>query len=191
MSQADPSEITRLLHEIERQTPGAVDQLIGLVYADLRSIAENRMRATPNGDSLQPTAMVHEVYLRIFGKPNPSWPDRRYFFRAAATAVRDILVERARRAVSLKRGGGRERVPLGDTALLWEESESALRLSEALAALGERHPRQHEVVELKHFAMLTEEEIGLTLGISAVTVRRDWAFARAWLAQRLGGSRTA
>lgn len=191
MAELDPKDVTRLLQEVERQTPGAVEQLVNLVYSDLRRIASNRMRTRSTRDSLQPTAMVNEVFLRLFGDTTPSWPDRRCFFGAVSRAMRDILVDRARRATTLKRGGNHRRVSLDDDALLWEESEAMIRLAEALDELAQKHRRQHEVVELRYFARLTEEEIGLAMRISPVTVRRDWLFARSWLLQRLDNSGAA
>ena len=184
----NPNDVTRLLHEIELQTPGAVDQLVGLVYSDLRKMASFRMRSIPESDSLQPTALVNELFLRLFGSRTPSWPNRRHFFHAAGRAMRDILVERARKATSLKRGGGRQRVPLDDAALLWQESEALLQLTEALTVFEGLHPRQCEVVEMKYFVGLTEEEIAKVLGVAEITVRRDWKFARAWLFNRLDQS---
>ncbi len=188
MTRLDPEDVTRLLKEVEQQTPGAVDQLVGLVYTDLRRIASGKLRRDSGPESLQPTAMVHEVFLRLFGTQTPSWPDRRCFFLAASRAVRDILVDRARRAMAKKRGGGWKRLPLDDEALLVEESENIVQLTEALTALGAAHPRPLEVVELKYFAGLTEAKIAMTLGISEATVRRDWQYARAWLAQRMSAS---
>ena len=186
MDRLDPEDVTRLLKEVENQTPGAVDQLVGLVYTDLRRVVSFRMRQSSGPGSLQPTAMVNEVFLRLFGTATPSWPDRRCFFLAASRAVRDILVDRARHATAKKRGGGRKRLPLDDSALLVEESETILLLAEALRMLGAAHPRPLEVVELKYFVGLTEDKISMTLGISEATVRRDWQFARAWLAQWMG-----
>lgn len=187
----NPSDITRLLHEIELQTPGAVDQLVGLVYSDLRKMASYRMRSMPSCDTLQPTAMVNELFLRLFGSRTPSWPDRRHFFHAAGRAIRDILVERARKAMSQKRGGGHQRVQLDEAALLWQESESLLQLTEALSIFEGLHARQCEVVEMKYFVGLNEEEIAQVLGISEITVRRDWKFARAWLFNCLAESPAA
>jgi RNA polymerase sigma factor (TIGR02999 family) len=178
-------QVTQLLREIELETPGAVDQLVGLVYDDLRRMAGARMRSIPPWDTLQPTALVNEVFMKLFGDSAPSWVNRRQFFHAASRAMRDILVDRARGALAQKRGSGQRGAQLTDDSLLYKESESILHINEALEHLKADFPRQAEVVELKYFVGLNLDQIALTLDCSRNTAHRDWMLAKAWLARRL------
>lgn len=185
MSDLPPNAVTRLLREVEQNTPGSVDQLIDLVYADLKILASARLRSMPPWELLQPTALVNEAYLKLFGRETLSWTDRKHFFTAASMVMRDIMVDRARRALSIKRGGNRSKMPLDEEALLWRESERFMEMNELIDTLKRLYPRQGRVVEFKLFVGLTEDQIGLALGIAPATVRRDWRLAKAWFARKL------
>jgi len=185
MSDLPPNVVTRLLREVEQKTPGAVEQLIDLVYTDLKLLASARLRSMPPWELLQPTALVNEAYLKLFGREKLSWTDRKHFFTAASMVMRDIMVDRARRALSLKRGGDRSKVSLDEDALLWRESEQFLEMNELIDELTKLYPRQGRVVEFKLFVGLTEDQIGLALDITPSTVRRDWRLAKAWFTRKL------
>ena len=158
------------------------------LYAELRRLAAVLTDRLPHGQTLQPTALVHEAYLRLVKDRDPGWDGRRHFFGSAARAMREILIEQARRKGAAKRGGQGRRVDLADDAA-WVEPPAAdvLALDEALGQLEAEDPRLGEVVQLRFFAGLTVEETAEVVGGSASTVKRDWRFARAWLAVRLGG----
>jgi len=164
----------------------AGDQLLPLIYEELQSLARSLMARESPGQTLQPTALVHEAYLRLMGQADMKWDCRGHFFVAAATAMRRILVERARSRRRLKRGGGRGRVELDDAALRVEPpDDDLLALDEALEHLEGYDGRQHQVVMLRYFAGLSVEETASALGLSETTVKSDWAYARAWLHRRL------
>jgi RNA polymerase sigma factor (TIGR02999 family) len=174
--------VTQILQAVEQGDPKAADQLLPIVYGELRRLAHSMMAKTPPGNTLQPTALVHEAYLRLVGEADPGWNSRGHFFGAAAHAMRRILVEQARRKASEKHGGGRQRVDVEDAQLAIEPpSEDILALDEALHRLEREDPRKAEVVMLRHFAGLTREETAEALGISVRTVEREWSFARALL----------
>jgi RNA polymerase sigma factor (TIGR02999 family) len=187
----DPSatdQITRVLAEIERGDGGATERLFPLVYGELRRLAGARMAAEPEGMTLQPTALVHEVYLRLAGETGAAWEGRAHFFAAAAEAMRRILVERARRRGRLKRGGGRAREPLCDPEETGGiDSVDLIELNEALDRLAASDARLAQVVSLRFFAGLSVEQTGDVLGISGRTIKRDWEFARAWLFDSMRG----
>jgi RNA polymerase sigma factor (TIGR02999 family) len=162
--------------------PKAADQMLPLLYEELRRIAARKMANEAAGQTLQPTALVHEAWLRLAGGGAQQWQSRAHFFGAAAEAMRRILVERARRKQRLKHGGHWERVEFDE----WNISapmpdEDLLALDEALERLGEKDPRASEVVKLCFFAGLTHEEAAKHLAVSVSTIERTWAFARAWL----------
>jgi RNA polymerase sigma factor (TIGR02999 family) len=160
----------------------AAADLLPLVYTELRRLARARMAKTPPGNTLQPTALVHEAYVRLIGSEDPSWDSRGHFFAAAAQAMRRILVEQARRKASKKHGGGRKRVDLDAFEPRVEPpSENLLALDEAMTRLEQADPRQAKIVMLRYFAGLTNEEAAATLGVSLRTVEREWRFARAFL----------
>ena len=139
------------------------------------------------GQTLQPTALVHEAYLRLVRNRDPGWEGRRHFFGAAAQAMREILIEQARRKGSQKRGGHRHRVELADgMALIEPPADDLLALDDAVQSLKADDPRLAEIVELRYYTGLTVDETAEVIGASASTVKRDWRFARAWLAKRLG-----
>jgi RNA polymerase sigma factor (TIGR02999 family) len=156
------------------------------LYTELRRLAAALAAQLRPGQTLQPTALVHEAYLRLVRSDDPGWNGRRHFFGAAALAMREILIEQARRKAALKRGGGGERVELHEgMALIEPPADDLLALDEAIQALREEEPRLAEVVLLRYYAGLTVEETAGVIGESERTVHRDWRRARAWLARRL------
>jgi RNA polymerase sigma factor (TIGR02999 family) len=176
------SDVTRMLTAIERGDPQAAEQLLPLVYQELRRLAAQRLAREAPGQTLQATALVHEAYLRLVGADDPGWENRGHFFAAAAEAMRRILVENARRKAALKAGGGRQRLDLAEVAPAIEgTSLDLLALDEALAALEVRDPRKAELIKLRYFAGLTVEQAAAALGISVSTADNDWAYARSWL----------
>lgn len=182
------SDVTRILSQIEKGDPAASEQLLPLVYEELRRLASVRLAQEPSGKTLQPTALVHEAFLRLVDvKTVQKWDSRGHFFAAAAEAMRRILVESARRKRRQKRGGDRQREVLDDEALAAPaEDERLLELDAALEKLQAAHPRQAELVKLRYFAGLTNEQAAEALGISVATADRDWAYARAWLFREMG-----
>jgi RNA polymerase sigma factor (TIGR02999 family) len=174
----------------------AAGELLPLVYAELRRLAARELAGERPGQTLQPTALVHEAYLRLVGKggAGPRWEGRGHFFAAAAEAMRRILVEAARRKGRLKRGGGRRRIDLRHVeAVAAGPSEDLLALDEALEQLAAEDAPKAELVKLRFFAGLSEAEAARCLGVSRATAARHWAYARAWLYDRLstGGDDTA
>jgi RNA polymerase sigma factor (TIGR02999 family) len=184
MSGLDPNQITRLLHAIGDGAPEAADALLPLVYDELRALASSQM-AGERAQTLQPTALVHEAYLRLVGEGHIHWNSRRHFFAAAAQAMRRILVESARRRRQLKRGAGRERLDVMDVPIAIEPPDNLIELDGALAALEARDPRKAEVVMLRYFAGLTIEQTALAMELSPATVKNEWGYARAWLYRQI------
>ena len=160
--------------------------LAGELYHELRGVAQRMMTGLPPGQTIQPTALVHEVYLRLTRTNSSTWENRRHFFGAAAQAMREILIEQARRKSAEKRGGGADRLPL-DEGVAWVEppTENVLAVDEALQALQIDDPRAAEIVQLRYYAGLTLEETAEVLGGSVSTLQREWRYAKAWLAERL------
>jgi RNA polymerase sigma factor (TIGR02999 family) len=184
-----PSEISRLLEEHRAGNPDAVNRLTPQLYDELRRIAAYYMRGERPDHSLQPTALVHEAYLRLVGQDDLHWESRAHFFAIAARAMRNILVDRARARGSAKRGGDVARVPLDEVeALVGAPDLDYLALDAALDALERVDPQQCRVVELRYFAGLGIEETADALGVSPATVKRDWAMAKVWLRRRIEGS---
>jgi RNA polymerase sigma factor (TIGR02999 family) len=183
------SEVTRILSAIEQGDPHAAGELLPLVYDELRQLAAHKMAQEAAGQTLQPTALVHEAYLRLVGQEDEAhWDNRGHFFAAAAEAMRRILVENARRKHSRKHGGGLVRHDAEDVPLAAPEfGEDLLALDEALDRLAEKDPVKADLVKLRHFAGLTVDEAAQSLGISATTANRYWAYARAWLHQEITG----
>lgn len=179
--------LTRVMDSLSRGEDGAADRLLPLVYEELRILARSRMREIPPGQTLQPTALVHEAWVRIADRRPEGWANRAEFFFAAARAMRDILVEDARRKGSLKRGGDRRRVVLDESSDLAIEppTDDVLALDEAISLLAAEHPEAAKVVNLRYFAGLTMEEVAAIRGVSVSTVERLWRFARAWLRSQL------
>lgn len=190
MTSERATQITRLLNAPDKAA--AAEQLLELLYDELRKLAEARLaREASPGLTLQPTALVHEAYLKLVGDMDASWNSRGHFFGAAAQAMRRILVDRARERHAAKRGGGRKRMELDElmTRIEEPEPEELLSLDEALGALAKLNPRAGEVVSLRCFAGLGVEETALALGVSEGTVKNDWRFARAWLRREIESRR--
>ncbi len=183
------NEVTQLLAAIEQGDPHAGEQLLPLVYDELRRLAARKLAHEKPGQTLQATALVHEAYLRLVeGAEAQRWDNRGHFFATAAEAMRRILVERARHKHSLKAGGGRQRVELADVELAVEgPGEELLALDEALAKLEGKDRRKADLVKLRFFAGLTTEQAAAALGISASTADNDWAYARCWLRLEMAG----
>jgi len=175
------SDVTRVLNAIERGDPRATDELLPLVYEELRLLAAQRLSRESPGQTLQATALVHEAYLRLVGDQPRGWENRGHFFAAAAEAMRRILVENARRKRSLKRGGGRLRTDLTAEPATEGTPEDLLALDEALQKLAQRDPLKADLVKLRYFAGLTLEEAAQALGVARSTAAEHWAYARAWL----------
>jgi len=174
--------VTRILQAVEEGDPRAADQLLPIVYEELRRLGRSLMAKTPPGNTLQPTALVHEAYIRLVGKEDPGWNSRGHFFAAAAQAMRQILVEQARRKSRRRHGGGQKRVDADDVDLpIKPPSDDMLALDEALERLRTRHKRKADVVMLRYFAGLTTEETAKLLGISTRTAEREWHVARTLL----------
>jgi RNA polymerase sigma factor (TIGR02999 family) len=180
------SDVTRILRAIENGDAKAANELLPLVYQELRRLAAHKMAQEAPGHTLQPTALVHEAWLQLGGNEQPTWQNRAHFFGAAAEAMRRILVDRAREKQALKRGGNLQRVGIDsvDIALPMPEDE-LLIVDEALDRLAMVDTRAAEVVKLCFFVGLTQEEAARELGISASTAERRWGFARAWLLREL------
>jgi RNA polymerase sigma factor (TIGR02999 family) len=162
-------------------------ELLPVLYDELRNLAAALTARLPPGQTLQPTALVHEAYLRLVNNKDPGWESRRHFFGAAAHAMRNILIDQARHKTSLKHGGEARRIDLV-SGLAWIEPPNGdlLALDEAIQQLRAQDARLAEIVQLRYYAGLTVEETARVVGVSVTTLKRDWRFARAWLAERLG-----
>jgi RNA polymerase sigma factor (TIGR02999 family) len=183
------SEVSRILSAINQGDPHAASQLLPLVYDELRKLAAQRLARESPGQTLQPTALVHEAYLRLVGEDEEQhWDSRGHFFAAAAEAMRRILVESARRKNRVKHGGDLQRVDLDDNDVpVRPPPEEILALDEALTQLTEEDPEAAQVVQLHFFAGLSIEQAAEALGISRATAYRQWSYARAWLRCAIGG----
>lgn len=182
------SEVTRILAAIEQGDPQGAEQLLPLVYDELRKLAARSLALEKPGQTLQTTALVHEAYLRLVG--DQKFENRRHFFGAAAEAMRRILVDSARRKACLRHGGQWQRVEMPAEQLAGEEMlDDVIAVDEALNALAREDAATAELVKLHYFAGLTLEEAAQQLGISARTAYRNWSYARAWLFRHLGGDR--
>jgi RNA polymerase sigma factor (TIGR02999 family) len=178
------SDVTRILSQIDAGDPRAAQKLLPLVYEELRKLASAKLATEKPGQTLQATALVHEAYLRLIGgDTNAKWDSRGHFFAAAAEAMRRILVENARRKGRVRHGGGLRRLDVleADVAASPSDDQQILELDEALTRLAEVRPQAAELVKLRFFAGLTEDEAAPLLGLSPRTARRLWVFARAWL----------
>lgn len=185
-SATSKSEVTQLLARFRLGDRDAQSQLVPLVYAELRRMAHIRLRRERRDHTLGPTALVHEVFLRLTAGNQPEWEDRVHFFAVAGRLMRQILVDYARQHRARKRGGSRERVPLGEELVFSEgKSDELLVLDEALSRLAEQDERQSRIVEMKFFGGLNVEEIAEVLQVSPRTVKREWTVARAWLHQEI------
>jgi len=180
------SDVTRILNAIERGEAKATDELLPLLYEELRLLAAQKLSHEPAGQTLQATALVHEAYIRLLGGESERWRGRAHFFGAAAEAMRRILIENARRKRSLKHGGGRERVGLTEANPMAEApSVDLLALNEALEKLSCAEPAMADLVKLRYFAGLTIDQVAEIQGISRRTVIDHWAYARSWLAREV------
>ena len=184
------AEVTAILSAIGEGRAQAADELLPLVYEELRRLAAVRIAHERPGQTLQATALVHEAYLRLVGEDPPAkWEHRGHFFAAAAEAMRRILVENARRKERLRHGGGQRRMELEEADLAIDgPSVDMLALDEALRQFEAHQPRKAELVKLRYFAGLSEDDAAAALGISRATASRWWAFARAWLYDRMRGA---
>jgi RNA polymerase sigma factor (TIGR02999 family) len=181
------SEVTHILSAIEQGDPHAAEQLLPLVYDELRQLAAQKLAQEKPGQTLQATALVHEAYMRLVDMEQAQqWNSRGHFFAAAAEAMRRILVEAARRKHRLKHGGALQRIELTEAAAL-PPADDILTLDEALTRLAVEDPVAARVVELRHFAGLGHNDIADVLGISIYQARQKWTYARAWLRNALGG----
>jgi RNA polymerase sigma factor (TIGR02999 family) len=185
MSEPDPALTARL----QAATPGdprAAEELLPLLYRELKRLAAGHMRCLPPGNTLQPTALVHEAYLRLIGDGDPGWNGRGHFFGAAARAMRDILVDQARRKAAARHGGEARRVELEDVEPVFDEPvEDLLALDMALGRLEARHPTKARLVMLRYFAGLTIAETAAIVGASERSIERDWRFVKAWLQREM------
>ena len=180
------SDVTRILDRVQQGDPKAAEELLPLVYDELRKLAAHKMAGEAPGQTLQPTALVHEAWLRLVGVPEQHWDGRGHFFAAAAEAMRRILVDNARRKQSLKHGGGLQRVDVThlDVALA-EDGATILAVSEALDRLTDEDPRCAELIKLRFFAGLSNVQAARMLGMAERTAKRTWAYARARLYEEL------
>ena len=182
----DASNVTQILNAIQRGDLKAADELLPIVYGELRRLAAQKLSREAPGQTLQATALVHEAYICLVGSHDPGWENRRHFFAAAAEAMRRILVDRARRKKALKRGGAR-RVDLDDAELAAGGlSEDLIALDQALAKLEAEDKIKADVVKLRYFAGLSSDQVAKALGISPRTAYRHWHYARAWLLREIG-----
>lgn len=185
---SDDGDVTRILQALGRGDRDRAEELLDVVYAELHRLAERQMANERANHTLQPTALVHEVWLRLLGNAQENFDNRAHFFTAAGEAMRRILVDQARRRLARKRGGDRKREEL-DPAFATDEEDSAdvVALSDALVRLEGADPRMASIVKLRYFVELSVEEVASVLGLSERTVHRDWAAARAWLFDELRG----
>jgi RNA polymerase sigma factor (TIGR02999 family) len=178
------TDVTRILNAVRRGDAKATDELLPLVYEELRVLAAQKLSREPPGHTLEATALVHEAYLRLVGDRSQEWDNRGHFFAAAAEAMRRILVETARRKRGAARGGALQRVGLKEVMLGTQQivaADDIVALDEALAKFAETDPQKAALVKLRFFAGLTNAQAALVLGISRNTANRYWAYARAWL----------
>ena len=189
MTDTPDNDVTALLRAAQAGDGQAAARLLPLVYDELRKLAQARMARLPPGQTLQPTALVHEAYLRLLGKTDLQLESRRHFFFAAARAMRDILVEQARAKAGPRRGGGRRRVALQENVAAYEPpSADVLAVNEALSDLEREDPLKAQLVHLRYFAGMSMEDAAQVLGVSERTLHRHWRFIKAWLKSRLGAA---
>jgi len=181
------SDLTRIPDRVKQGELPPAEELLPLVYEELRKLAAHKMTQEAPGPTLQPTALVHEAWLRLGGDAQPAWQNRAHFFAAAAEAMRRILVERARRRSALKRGAGADHVSLDaiEIPIVAPDDERLLAVDEALEEFAAIHPRKAELVKLRFFTGMTFEEAASVLGIAVPTAKEWWAYARAWLAVQI------
>ena len=186
MSEAPSTRITQLLGAIREGEQHAAEELLPIVYEELRKLARSRMTRERPGQTLQATALVHEAYLRLVGSTDPGWANRAHFFAAAAESMRRILVERARRKARIRHGGGQARVTLEESAYVQsEDAADLLAVDQALQRLATFDAQMAQVVVLRYFGGLEIDEVAATLDLSPRSVNRLWTAARAWLQREL------
>ena len=176
-----PKEVTRLLVDWGKGDQAALDELIPLVYDELRRVARRYMRRESQGHTLQTSALVNEAYLRLIDQNSVQWQNRAHFFGVAAQLMRRILVDHARSRLRTKRGGGVQMVSLAEQAVISKEVAEVIALDDALKDLAEMDPRKSQIVEMKFFGGLTTEEVAEVLKVTSRTVEREWRKAKAWL----------
>lgn len=186
------ANVTSLLIRAQQGDRLATDELFPLVYEELRRVAEQFLSRENAAHTLQPTALVHEAYIRLVGPADITWESRRHFFGSAARAIRRILTDHARSKRRAKRGGGAQRIPVDEAAVVIQGIDlDILALDDALKLLAQLDPHKADLVELRFFAGLSMEDIAHALGASPSTIARDWRFARAWLHRELTGEQTS
>lgn len=189
MTTSKPTEVTRLLRQLDTGDQSGVDQLFAVVYQQLRNLAGQFFRREPKGNTLQPTALVHEAYMKLVDQKHVDWHGRTHFFAVAAQAMRRILVDHARRRGAAKRGGNRHRISLHDDLVIESNrDEDLLSLENALSKLTKLDPRQAQMIELRFFGGLSVAEVAKVMGISTRSVEREWTMVRAWLRRELSRS---
>jgi len=180
------SEVTLILDRVQQGDPKAAEELLPLVYDELRRLAAAKMAQQPPGQTLQGTALVHEAYLKLIGSGKEKWDSRKHFFAAAAEAIRHILIDRARRRLRQRHGENFERIDLDEIEIAAPaKEETLLQLDDALEVLRSESPEHAEIVELRFFAGFSEQEIASILQSSERTVQRQWAYAKAWLFEHI------
>ena len=180
------SDVTRIIEAAQQGDPTAADRLLPLVYDELRRLAAAKMAQEAPGQTLQPTALVHDAWLRLIGNENPKWNGRAHFFGAAAEAMRRILIENARRKRAARHGGGRAKLDINEIEIaVAGKDDELLAVNEALEKLAARDKQKAELVKLRYFVGLTTEEAAEVLGISVPTADRWWNFSRAWLFEEI------
>jgi len=186
---ATMGDATILLTAVEQGEPQAAEKLLEVVYEELRRLAASKMSRESSDQTLQPTALMHEAWLRLLGSKQPKFENRAHFFSAAAEAMRRILIDRARRKLTRRHGGGFERIELEDQNLAAPDAdEQMLAVHDVLDKLAGTHPAQAEVVKLRYFAGMTNEEAAQALGVSVATVKNYWTFARTWIYREIKSS---
>ncbi len=181
------SDQTLALRELINDGRRSAEELLPLVYDELRALARSRMAREAPGQTLQATALVHEAYLRLIGNADPGWNGRGHFFGAAALAMRRILVEQARRKARIKHGGDQQAIDVSDAVLAIDPpGTDVLAIDEAVSRLEKEDPRKGKIVNLRYFAGLTVKEAAVALGLSVGTLEREWRFIKAWLQVELG-----
>ncbi|MBI3417411.1 MAG: sigma-70 family RNA polymerase sigma factor [Verrucomicrobia bacterium] len=179
-------DVTRILDRVQQGDPKAADELLPLVYQELRKLAAHKMGSEAPGQTLQPTALVHEAWLKLVGEDNPKFDGRAHFFAAAAEAMRRILIDNARRKRAARHGGGQRRVDINEIEIAaTAKDDELLAVHEALEKLAAEDKQMAELVKLRFFVGLTNKEAAEILGVSEPTVERWWAFARAWLYRQI------
>ena len=192
MAEPRDQRTTRILEAIDDGDANAASELLPLLYAELRALAQQLMKKTPPGNTLQPTALVHEAYMRLVGSSDAGWNSRGHFYAAAAQAMRQILVDQTRRKQAARHGGGQKRIDLDDVQIAVAlPSADVVALDDALNRLEAIDPRKSRIVLLRYFAGLTNEETAAALGCALRTVEREWKFIRAFLFTELSDSNDA